>query len=468
MEGFEHELTVLYLRLVAFFSWILVCMWNPFIACVVFGLQLAASVLTMRWIRNLQAVPSQAEQMANYYRELLVERSGRHELRVFGTAPLFLKRFEESWKHFLLEFRGRAAQGTRPVLAVGAVILVANIYAFMTLGADALAGDVGVGEVVTVITAVINIAGVGMLGSSALVAGLCSQVVRELDMIESESGHVKKSSLESCSADDKYEADPSALREMVDNDVILNHVSFAYPTGSKVLLEDLSLTLKAGSTTALVGVNGSGKSTIVKLICGLLEPIKGSVCVKGEVTDRERYTSAFFQENAKFPLTVEQTISLDETSGESSDVFSGDDLKTISDRMLEMDVSQDARTLSGGQWQRVMLARAMYFAQARDGILVLDEPSAALDPVAERSLFSDVQQMAGERTLLLVTHHLATVKDVDRIVVVEGGRIVEDGNHEELMSLRGAYWSMFETQKAEILGLERVSNVGEALGDTHE
>lgn len=240
----------------------------------------------------------------------------------------------------------------------------------------------------------------------------------------------------------------------------LEHVSFTYPGSRVPTLKDLNLTIRPGEKIALVGLNGAGKSTLVKLLCGLYRPTSGTIRVGGRPISsfgKEEYFSmiaAVFQDVKLLPLTIAQNVASD--NGEDIDrqrvrqclSLAGlwemvDSLPQKEDTPLGRGVLDDGIDLSGGERQKVWMARAFY---KEASILILDEPTAALDPLAEQEIYEKYVQMSEGKTSLFISHRLASTRFCDRIVLLENGRITEQGSHEELMEKNGAYAGLFEVQ----------------------
>ena len=240
----------------------------------------------------------------------------------------------------------------------------------------------------------------------------------------------------------------------------LEHVSFTYPGSRVPTLKDLNLAIRPGEKIALVGLNGAGKSTLVKLLCGLYRPTSGTIRVGGRPLSsfgREEYFSmiaAVFQDVKLLPLTIAQNVASD--NGEDIDrqrvrqclSLAGlwemvDGLPQKEDTPLGRGVLDDGIELSGGERQKVWMARAFY---KEASILILDEPTAALDPLVEQEIYEKYVEKSEGRTSLFISHRLASTRFCDRIWLMENGRITEQGSHEELMEKNGAYARLFEVQ----------------------
>ncbi len=240
----------------------------------------------------------------------------------------------------------------------------------------------------------------------------------------------------------------------------LEHVSFTYPGSEKPTLKDLNLTIRPGEKIALVGLNGAGKSTLVKLLCGLYRPTSGTIRVGGRSLSsygREEYFSliaAVFQDVKLLPLTIAQNVASDNGDGIDRERVKqclslaglGEMVESLpkkEDTPLGRGVLDDGIELSGGERQKVWMARAFY---KRAPILILDEPTAALDPLAEQEIYEKYVRMSEGKTSLFISHRLASTRFCDRIWLLENGRVTEQGSHEELMRKKGAYARLFEVQ----------------------
>ena len=242
--------------------------------------------------------------------------------------------------------------------------------------------------------------------------------------------------------------------------IVLDHVSFQYPAGTRKVLEDISLTIRPGEVVALVGENGSGKTTLIKLLCRLYDPTGGTITIDG-VDLRQFETKALrheiaiiFQDYAHYHLTARENIWLGNTAlppdherviaaarrSGADDVISAlpHGYDTILGKWFE-----DGEELSIGEWQKVALARAFM----RDAqIIVLDEPTSSMDAKAEYEVFQSFRQLVSGRTAILISHRFSTVRMADRIYVLKHGSIIEGGTHEELIDRQGVYADLFERQ----------------------
>lgn len=241
-------------------------------------------------------------------------------------------------------------------------------------------------------------------------------------------------------------------------EVVFDHVSYRYHGAEEETLHDVSFRLASGEKLALVGLNGAGKTTIVKLMSGLYLPTSGTVYVNGISTralDRSAYfakQAAIFQEPFQTSYNIAENIALEETYDRAKLwkvlAQAGLDKKVKSlDRQLDThlgkDIAQDGIMLSGGEMQKLLLARALY-REAQ--LILLDEPTAALDALAETEIYQKYQTLMQGKSVLFISHRLASTRFCDRILLLAEGRIQEQGTHEELMQEQGAYYQLFQVQ----------------------
>ena len=242
-------------------------------------------------------------------------------------------------------------------------------------------------------------------------------------------------------------------------EIKLENVSFKYPDCENYTLKDINLTLHPYEKLAVVGANGAGKTTLIKIICGFMDPTSGRVLLNGkDIRDYNRNDyyklfSAVFQTFSLLPGTIKLNITqtFDNVNQEKLEYAIRcanlknkiDSLEKGYDTLLNKEVYDDAISLSGGEMQRLMLARALY----KDGsFLILDEPTAALDPIAESEIYNEYNEMAKNKTSIFISHRLASTRFCDHIIYIENNIIEEEGTHEELMKLNKKYKNLFDVQ----------------------
>lgn len=246
--------------------------------------------------------------------------------------------------------------------------------------------------------------------------------------------------------------------------ITFQDVCFSYQSADgespKMLFDHLNLTIQAGEKIALVGVNGAGKTTFIKLLCGMYEPDSGKILVNGidrkEFSKEEWYRlfSVVFQETFFIPFQIGENLAMT-TADKVDEARAWDALEKAGlkemfeeqqiglDAFMSKTVSKYGIDFSGGQQQKLLLARALY---KNGSVLVLDEPTAALDPIAESEIYENYRKYSENKTAIFISHRLASTRFSDRIIMMENGKLIEEGTHEKLMQQGGAYANMFEIQ----------------------
>ncbi len=243
-------------------------------------------------------------------------------------------------------------------------------------------------------------------------------------------------------------------------EVTFSHVSFTYPGAETETLKDVNIVIRPGEKVALVGCNGAGKTTLIKLLCGMYEPSRGEIFLDGKPASRcpleewYRLFSVVFQDIGVIPATIVENVAacapVDADRERVAQCLEQAGLKNMvenlphgMDTYLRKEMFKEGVNLSGGETQKLLLARAIY---REAPVLVLDEPTAALDAIAENQLYLRYNELTRGRTSLFISHRLSSTQFCDRILMLEGGRIVEQGSHRELMEKKGAYYQLFQIQ----------------------
>lgn len=369
------------------------------------------------------------------------------DIRIFGLQN-WIYDLLDSVHDAYLAFQLKVEKRRLLVDLVGAVLTVArNGIAYWYLIRLTLRGGLTVSQFVLYFTAATTFTAwvLGILGSLSTLnkqsLDIC-QVREFLDFPEPFRGE---------DGDPVPQADRYELR--------LDHVSYRYPEANTDTIHDLSLTIHPGEKLAIVGLNGAGKTSLVKLLCGLLDPTEGAVLLNGtdiRSFDRKKYYalfSAVFQDYTLLSTTVADNVTQSADPGDRARILDCLDkaglLPAIQalpqgiDTHVGHEIYLDGVLFSGGQVQRLMLARALY----KDGpILMLDEPTAALDPIAENDIYQKYSAMTAGKTSVFISHRLASTRFCDRILFLEHGRIAEEGTHEALLARSGSYAALFEVQ----------------------
>ena len=250
---------------------------------------------------------------------------------------------------------------------------------------------------------------------------------------------------------------PNADFEKIDS-IEFKNVSFTYPSAEKPTIKNMSFKVNEGENIAIVGENGAGKTTAIKLLCGLYYPTEGDILVNGKSSkdfSSDSYFdlfSAVFQDYEFLPMTVAENICA-KSDYDSEKLYSALEQSGIADKIYSLDkkensfmvkdVYKDAVDFSGGEKQKLLLAKAIY----KDApVLILDEPTAALDPIAENELYLKYNELTKGKLSFFISHRLSSTRFCDRILFIKDGKIAEEGTHEELMALKGSYYKMYQLQ----------------------
>jgi ATP-binding cassette subfamily B protein len=394
---------------------------------------------------------------SEYLRSLAMEPAAAKELRVFGLAGWAVAGYGDAWRDALeTMWRSRRAERGLNAAAVAALAL-AHAGVLGALGMAAARGEVSLAALFVFAQAALATADLGLIGDAqgwtAQALALSGRVAALRARLRGEPAAFEAP--HALPAAPPAAALPTASRAVA---VRLDGVRFTYRGRERPTLDGLSLEIPPGQSLAIVGENGAGKSTLVKLLCGLYEPDGGRVALDGMEPARARgRVAVIFQDFVRYRLPLRENVAFGHLplldDGEAleralRDAGAGgllDRLPAGWDTVLSREF-EGGSDLSGGQWQRVALARALAAVRGGAGLLVLDEPTASLDVRAETELFERFLDLTRGITTVLVSHRLSSVRRADRIVVVEGGRVVEDGPHDRLMREGGRYAEMFTLQ----------------------
>ena len=398
---------------------------------------------------------TQQARFATYLRDLTLRPESAKETRLFGLGPWIVGRFVTSWQETLDAVWRERRKGDARVLRGALYVFVADMIGFGVIARSATTGELSPAEVAVFVQAVIMIATIGQMraedqliqyGAAALPAALALDAA------------VAATSTAPSSPASAGDVSPAGT-------IRFEGVDFTYPTATRPVLRQLDLEIADGRSLAIVGSNGAGKTSLIKLLCGLYQPTGGRITVDGtdlSGLDPRAWRSqiaAIFQDFTRYELSARDNVAFGAWPHHAdSDALTAavdranateivDHLPHGWDTILARQYDNGAE-LSGGQWQRIALARALFAVHGGARVLILDEPTAALDVRAEVELFDRFLELTAGLTTILVSHRFSTVRRADRIVVLDGGRVTETGSHDELIARGGRYAQMFELQAA--------------------
>jgi ATP-binding cassette subfamily B protein len=404
-------------------------------------------LIAVRWRRTA------ATRYGEYLGDLPLTAEAAKEVRVFGLGAWLGDRFEGVWAGAMAELwqrrRGLAPAAARALLPV----LAAEALALGLLARAAVAGELGLGALVAYAGAVLQSQAAGDVSDSDLAVQYATAGLRPLAALERDLARAPALAL------------PGARRArgLPRRGIRFEGVGFGYPERPAPVLRGLDLELPAGRSLAVVGANGAGKTTLVKLLCRLYDPEAGRITVDGtdlrELDARawQRQVAALFQDFVRYELPAYDNVALgaparqeDAAAVEAAARRAGAlDLIEGLPRGWQTVLSRryaGGTDLSGGQWQRIGLARALFAAAAGAGVLVLDEPTAHLDVRAEAAFYDAFLDLTRGLTTVLISHRFSTVRRADTIVVLEDGAVLESGSHAELVARGGRYARLFALQ----------------------
>lgn len=387
--------------------------------------------------RNTAEVRS-AQRDADYAYRMAVEPPAAKELRLFGLAPWTIDRFTERRRR-LYDLQTEATRlRERSVLVALLVVGGANAVFFWALSRR----DGGLGS--TVVAAQLAAqAGAIAFGGLNWTMDACASAVRAV--LRMRSAMAPRGALSPGTTD----------ATDLEVELSLEGVCFAYPRTDRAVFAGLDLHVPAGTSLAIVGQNGAGKTTLAKLLCRLYDPSEGVVRVGGvdlrslDIDSWRQRVTAVFQDFVRFELSLRDNVDPGHVATDEQVLAALHDAGADGLAELDQKLSKayaGGTDLSGGQWQRVALARALCAVRAGAGLVLLDEPTAQLDVRGEAEIFGRVLEATRGVTTILVSHRFSTVRQADRICVLEHGRVIELGSHEELMALGGRYRTMFDLQ----------------------
>lgn len=378
---------------------------------------------------------------------VLSSRDQAAEVRIFGIESYLVSRWRRLYDERIAELVGLVRRfGRRSLIAAagvaGTFLLVLGLGWWMVSSGAATLADTAVA------------------GATALLLGA------QVQLIATSLGQLSEHGLRL--ADFERLLAASTARRAIERDpapplrrLTVDRLGFAYPRAPGRAVDDVSFTVEAGELVAIVGVNGSGKTTLAKLLCGLYRPDAGSVSWNDRQVhelDLRGEVGAIFQTFARYWFSAADNIAIgDVARGDTVDpaaVRRAAELAGADEFLADLTQGYDTRLtveldggtdLSLGQWQRVAIARVLY----RDpSLVILDEPTASLDPQAEADLFATLDDLRRDRTIVMISHRFSSVRSADRILVVDHGRLIEHGTHDQLLDLDGHYARLYRTQAA--------------------
>jgi ATP-binding cassette, subfamily B, bacterial len=417
---------------------------------------LAGAWLSTHWLLRESAVwrdrntdeVREAQRHADYAYRLAVDPPAAKELRLFGLAPWVLERFIDRRRLLFDRLYQATRLRERPVLWSLLILVVASVAVFGSLARDAAAGRLALGPLAAYAYLAVGTSLIAFGGLNWALDGAAAPVaaVLRLEPAMAEAGALD--------APATTPAPPRSASGLPAREVRFRNVTFAYPRSDRPILDGFDLTVPAGTSLAIVGLNGAGKTTLAKLLCRLYDPEGGAIEIDGidlralDTAGWRSRVTAVFQDFIRFERPLRDNVA---PAGAPEAIVQAALTEAGAAGLATLDTPlargyEGGIDLSGGQWQRVALARALCAVRQGAGLVLLDEPTAQLDVRGEAEIFDRILAATRRVTTILISHRFSTVRHADRICVLEQGRVVELGAHDELMAAGGRYRTMFELQ----------------------
>lgn len=386
-----------------------------------------------------------------YFSLLMTNKDLVKEVRIFNLSDTFIGKFKSTFAIYYRGLKKLVLQENFWHILIAVVTGLVNSALFLYVGYQVWQGELRLGDYSFYsgsLTSIISCVSAIVASSATIYQGtLFIDNMMEFNKLEAKIVPIQDP--------------PLPVERHIAHTIEFKDVCFSYPGSDKQVINNVSFVLRPGTTTVLVGLNGAGKTTLIKLLTRLYDPTSGVILLDGE--DIRKYDlsqlyqmyGTIFQDFGKYAVTAEENIyygdvysELDEERMRSSAADSGaaDFIERMTKQYktpLMKFFEEDGTELSIGQWQKLSVARAFY---SDSDIMILDEPTASLDALAEQQIFQQFEKLTEGKTSIFVSHRLSSATTADNIIVLEYGRVVEEGNHKELMTLGGKYHELFSTQ----------------------
>ena len=445
-----------------------VSIWAPFLIILVSLPSAVISFVFRKKNVNYMFHRSRARREMDYYATTVVDKDLAKEVRMFSLTDVFCNKYQETFRDY---YRGlRSLRQAECFWSIGAAVLTSAAYCFLyiLLARGVYDGRYEVGSFSLYTGAIMTIGGsVGtLISTTAMIYEGTLFIENLIAFLKSEPQIVP------------VLAEPAAVRHGQGHTIEFRNVSFRYPGNDHDVVHRTDLLIRPGETVVIVGLNGAGKTTLVKLLTRLYDPTEGMVLLDGrdirEYNVEELYAmfGIIFQDFGKYAVTARENIAFGDVEKAAGEMLLEEERPEEAPPERSMGSVREAAAQSGadtfiekfpkgydtplmryfdangaelsvGQWQKLAIARAFY---GDSEILILDEPTASLDPLAEQEIFRQFNELRGDKTSIFISHRLSSATIADQILVMDNGEIVERGSHAELMEKKGQYWKLFTTQ----------------------
>lgn len=394
---------------------------------------------------------SKDRRMLSYFSNIVTDKDLAKEIRIFGLYGIFTKRYKEVFKRYFKGLKSLFLKEGAWNISLSLISSAANCMLFIIIAKQVFEGKIEIGNY-SLYTGALNSAATGIATFISTTATVYEGTlfIDNLITFMNEKKKIKASS-----------DTPLIPTRKKGHKIEFINVSFSYPGSKKKVINNMSFVIEPGDTVVLVGLNGAGKTTLIKLLTRLYDPSDGKILLDGrdiKEYDVEKLYDIYgiiFQDFGKYAVTVKENIAFGQADKEIVDKkiqlaaeksSSAQFIERLPDKYstpLMRFFEENGTELSIGQWQKLSIARAFY---SDSDILILDEPTASLDAIAEQEIYNRFDELRQDKTTVFVSHRLSSATVADKILVLEMGELIEQGNHKELMEKQGRYYELFSTQ----------------------
>lgn len=423
----------------------------------------------------------------SYYSDLLVNKDLAKEIRIFDLSDTFIGRYRTVFDRYFSGIRTLILRENVWHVIIIVVSSVVNCCFYAYFAYLVISGRQMIGDYTLYTGALIAVA-----GQVSSLIGISATIYEGTLFIDNLTSFLREDrTIVPVLPSERAAEGPRSVTRGVPHTIVFEHVSFSYPGTERRVLDDINLTIRPGETLVLVGLNGAGKTTLLKLLTRLYDPTEGRILLDGydlrEYDVKQLYAmfGIIFQDFGKYAESVSENIRFGDIRKSSSaeairqaaeDADAAEYISRLPngfDTPLMRVFEENGIELSIGQWQKLSIARAFY---SDSEVLILDEPTASLDPMAEQEIFNQFDRLRQDKTTIFVSHRLSSATVASKIAVLEYGRLIEEGDHKTLMAMRGRYFELFSTQARRYVmedderadaGMEQPEPTSPTPGQTH-